>query len=144
MKWKYCCCLLKILVSVSPTLYYACQFTQGVISIILGSYDKCIYIYIYLHVIEVCLKAMIAMFYLKSPSNIMKNFFNSVAIYSWKKIFSFSINNRRKCFARKINLYLFTVVKNDQIFSSKVCHFNCDLTLFRRERGTLEVARTYD
>ena len=49
---------------------------------ILGSYDICIYMYIYLHVIEVCLKAMIAMFYLKSPSNIMKNVFNSIAIYS--------------------------------------------------------------
>ena len=69
----------------------------------LGSYDIC---FIYLHVIEACLKVTIAMFYfchLKNLSNIMKNVFNSNSIYSWKKI-SLLTPMRNKCVLREINL----------------------------------------
>ena len=43
---------------------------------------------IYLHVIGAYLKVTIAIFYFyhpKNPSNIKKNIFNSISIYSWKK-----------------------------------------------------------
>ena len=72
----------KNLVSVSLTLYYTDQCTQGAVSIIPSFINVCI---IYLHVIDDCLKVNIAMFYFchsKNPSNIMKNIFNSITIYS--------------------------------------------------------------
>ena len=37
-------------------------------------------------------------------------------------------NIRNKCVIRKINLYFFDVMKNDQIFSSKVCYFHNMIT----------------
>ena len=46
---------------------------------------------------------------------------------------------------RKKKLYLFNVVKNEQIFPSKVCYIQYDQRLFfSREMRTLEVARRYD
>ena len=49
------------------------------------------------------------------------------------KIF-LSTNIRNICVKRKINRYYFDVMKNDQIFSSKVYHFQYDNRfLFRRE-----------
>ena len=72
----------KNLVSVSLMLYYTDQCMQGAVSIIPWFINVCI---IYLHVIENCLNVTIAMFYFchsKNPSNIMKNIFNSVTIYS--------------------------------------------------------------
>ena len=51
----------------------------------LSSYFICI---IYLHLIEACLKVTIAIFYFchsKNSSDVMKNIFNSISIYSWKK-----------------------------------------------------------
>ena len=72
----------KNLVSVSLTLYYTDQCMQGAVSIIPWFINVCI---IYLHVIENCLNVTIAMFYFchsKNPSNIMKNIFSSVTIYS--------------------------------------------------------------
>ena len=52
----------------------------------LGSYN--VYA-IYLHVIGACLKVIIAMLYFchsKNSSNIIKNIFNSISTYSWKKV----------------------------------------------------------
>ena len=43
------------------------------------------------YVLRACLKVTIIIFYFchsKNPSNIMKNVFNSIFIYSWKKTFS--------------------------------------------------------
>ena len=63
----------------------------------------------------------------------MKNIFNSISIYSWKKI-SMLTNIRNKCVFRKINVHFFKVMKNDEIFPSKVCHFQYDdRFLFSRE-----------
>ena len=59
---------------------------------------------IYLHVLEACLKVIIAMFYFchsNHPSNIMKNIFNSISIYFWKKNSSLT-NITNKCVIRKI------------------------------------------
>ena len=45
-------------------------------------------LYIYLHVIQICLKVTIAIFYFchsKNPANVMKNILNSTPIYFWKK-----------------------------------------------------------
>ena len=53
----------------------------------LGVCNMCI---IYLHLIETCLKVIISTFYfchLKNHSNIMKNIFDSISVYSWKKIY---------------------------------------------------------
>ena len=52
---------------------------------------------IYLHVIDAFLEVIIAMLYfchLKNSSNIMKKYFNSISIYSWKK--NFLVNKWRK------------------------------------------------
>ena len=65
---------------------------------------------IYLHVIEACLKATIAMLYfchLKNPANIMKNVFNSISIYS-RKIISSPSNKRNEWVIRKMNLFFLT------------------------------------
>ena len=62
----------KFFLTVSPTLYKAGQFTQGV-----SLYSICI---VYLHVIESCVKVALAMFYFcdsKNASNIMRNTFDS-------------------------------------------------------------------
>ena len=91
--------------------------------------------YLYLHIIGACLKIAIVMFYfayLKNPSN-MKNIFNFISAYSWKKI-SLLANIRNKYFMRKVNLYVFAVMKNSQIFPSKVCHFQYDHRFFLVEK----------
>ena len=47
--------------------------------------STCIICTIYLHVIQTCLKVTISMFYFcysKNPSDIMKNIFDSISIYS--------------------------------------------------------------
>ena len=70
----------------------------------LSIYNTCI---IYLHVIEACLKVTVSMFcfcYSKYPSDVMKNVFNSISIYSWKK-FSLLTNIRSKRVTRKISPY---------------------------------------
>ena len=62
----------------------------------LGSYNICI---IYLHVIDTCLKVIIAIFYFcnsKNSSNIIKNVFDFSSMYSWKNNFSLT-NVRSKC-----------------------------------------------
>ena len=59
---------------------------------------------IYLHVIEACLKVIIAMFHFCHPnhsSNTMKNVFNSISIYFLKKT-SLLTNITNKCLIRKI------------------------------------------
>ena len=54
-----------------------------------------------------------------------------------KKIF-LSTNIRKKCASRKINIYFFDAMKNRQIFSSKVCHFQYDNRFtFSREMGNI-------
>ena len=86
----------------------------------------------------------IVMFYFcqsKNTSNIMKNIFNSISIYSWRKN-SLLTNIRNKCVMKKI--YIFWCHKNGQIFSSKVCHFQYITDSFLVEKwGTLERARRY-
>ena len=89
----------------------------------LDLYNICI---IYLHVIEACLKITIVMFYFchsKNPSNIMKNIFNSISIYSLKKI-SLLTNIANKCIIRKINLYFLTLWKMAKFFLQKSVIFN--------------------
>ena len=115
------------LVSIKKSFYY-CEpsYTRRVSShrvlylkfLSFSSYNICI---IHLHVIEACLKVTIAILYFfhsKNPSDGIKNIFNSISIYSWKK--KFLVNKEKK--QRKINLF-FDVMKNGDIFPSKVCHF---------------------
>ena len=62
----------------------------------LGSYNICT---IYLHVIEACLKVIVKKFYFcqsKNSSNIMKNIFNSISIYSWQKMSSLAYTKNKK------------------------------------------------
>ena len=68
--------------------------------------------------------------YLQNPSNIMKNIFNSIFICSGNKV---------SLLAKIRNKYLFfEVLKNSQIFTSKVCHFQYNLRfLFSREMRTI-------
>ena len=87
--------ILKITISLvtNKTPLYQCHppYTKRVSSHrvlylkFLCTYNTCI---IYLHVIEACLKVAIARFYFhdsKSPSDVMKNIFNFISIYSWKQ-----------------------------------------------------------
>ena len=51
-------------------------------------------------------------------------------------------NIRNKCVLRKINLYFFDVMKNGQVFPSKVCHFQHDhKSLFSREMGNIRTCK---
>ena len=87
----------------------------------LSTYNICI---VYLHLIEVGLKATIAMLYFwhwKNPSDIMKNIFNFISIYSWKN--SLITNMRNKRFTRKKNLYCFDIIKNCHIFGREMGNF---------------------
>ena len=100
-------------------------------TLILGWYNTCI---IYLHVIEARLKVTTVMFYFchsKNISNITKNIFSSMSICCWKKLL---VNKYKKQMCYKENLFFFDVMKNGEIFSSKVCHFQYNRRfLFRRE-----------
>ena len=73
--------------------------------------------------------------YLKNSSNIMKNIFNSISIYSRKKI-SLPTNIRNKCVIRKIDLYFFDIMKNGQIFPLKFVIFNMITDLLSVEKWT--------
>ena len=110
---------------------------------LLRAYNICI---IYLHLIEVCLKVTIAMFYFchsEHPSDIMKNIFNSISIYSFKKI-SFLTNVRNKEVVRKTNFYFFTSWKMALFFLQKFVIFNMIPDSFLVEKwGTLERERRY-
>ena len=81
------------------------------------------------------------MFYIchsENPSNIMKIIFNSISIYSWKKI-SLLANIRNKHVTRKINLYFFDVMKKAIFFLQKFVIFNMITDSFLGEKwGTLE------
>ena len=60
-------------------------------------------------------------------------FFYPISIFSWKNI-SLLTNIRNKWVIRKIN---FDLMKNGQIFPSKLCHFQCDHKfLLSREMGS--------
>ena len=66
--------------------------------------------YCYLHLIEACFKVIVAMFYFchsRHPSDIMRNIFNSISIYSCKKV-SLLTNVRNKGVIRKTDFYFFT------------------------------------
>ena len=93
---------------------------------------------IYLHLIDAFLKVIIAMlyfFHLKNSSNIMKIHFNSISIYSWKKISS-STNEGNKCVARFFISNTFTsnaslrLAKNNQKLSNTLrlnfCYLKID------------------
>ena len=57
-------------------------------------------------------------------------YFYSIFKNILKKKNSLLANIRNKCVVRKINLYFFDVIKNDQIVPSKVCHFEYDYIIF--------------
>ena len=66
--------------------------------------------YYYLHLLEACFKVIVAMFYFfrsKHPSDIMRNIFNFISIYSCKKI-SLLTNVRNKGVIKKTAFYFFT------------------------------------
>ena len=70
-----------------------------------------------------------------------ERYFSYISTYFWKKN-SLLKNMRNKCFARKINLCFFDVVKNGQIFLSKVCHFQYDYRWhFSREKGNIRTCK---
>ena len=104
--------LLKIkisLVSIKKFLYQCHPpYAMGISShrvLYLQLFDSYNIRIIYLHIIEACLKVTIAMIYFfhsKNPSNIMKNIFNCISTYSWKKII---VNKYKKQICnKKINL----------------------------------------
>ena len=89
------------------------------------TYDICI---ICLHVREVCLEVIIAMFYFcysKNPLDVMKNIFDFIYIYFWKKN-SLGTNIRNKHVIRKINLFFLTSRKMAIFFHLKFYHFQYD------------------
>ena len=77
------------------------------------------------------------------PSDIMKNIFNSISIYSFKKI-SLLTNVRNKEVVRKTNFFFFTSWKMATFFLQKFVIFNTIPDSFLVEKwGTLERARRY-
>ena len=81
---------------------------------------------IYLHVIETCLKVTIATFYFypsKNPSDVMKNIFNAISIYSWKKKIFFNKYKKQTCYKEKISL-LFWCHEKRPYFSFKNLSFS--------------------
>ena len=73
-----------------------------------------------------CLKVTIAMFYFchsKNPLNIMKNIFNSIFIYSWKKI-SLLTDVWNKYVIRNVHLYFLTSWKMAKYFLQKFAIYN--------------------
>ena len=92
---------------------------------VLSTYNICI---IYLHVIQACVNVTVSMFYfsnLKNASDVMKNIFNSISIYSWKKNFLVNKHKKQKCYKENKSLFS-NVMKNGHIFLLKVCHFQHD------------------
>ena len=68
---------------------------------------------------------------------ILRIFFLIPSLYFLEK--KFLVNKYKN---RKINLYLFDIMKNCQIFSSKICHFQCENRfLLSREIGNLRTCR---
>ena len=64
------------------------------------------------------------------------------SLYILEKKVSLLTNIRNKYITRKINIYFFDIMKNGQIFPSKVCYFQYgNRFLFSREMGKLEVAK---
>ena len=58
--------------------------------------------------------------------------------YILEKKITLSTDIRNKCVTRKINLYLFDIMKNGQSFFSKICYFQFDNKfLFSREMGNI-------
>ena len=99
-------------------------------------YNLCFvwYINIYMYYLFVCNRGLFKSYdcyvlflsfkYVKySPLKIMKDVFNFISIYLWKK-FSCLTNSRSKCVVRKINLYFSDVVKNVQFVLQKFTIFN--------------------
>ena len=128
---------IKIL-PVSVNFLYQCQPSDSR----RVSSHKVLYLYSLVHMsyLSACnrdlfLKVTIAMFCFcrsRNPSNIMKDIFNSISIYSLKKC---------SLFIRKINLF-FDVMKHDQIVPSKVCCFQYGHRLFLVEKwGTGQEVR---
>ena len=103
-------------------------------------------LFIFTKLKSVCLKVTILFYFChsKNASNIMKNIFNSISIYSWKKTFLLT-NIRNKCVIKKI--FIFWQIFFFQIFSSKVYYFQYDnryhFTILVEKQGTLERARRY-
>ena len=84
---------------------------------------------IYLHIIDVSLKAMIAMFF----------------IFAIRKALLLLFKSQKEMCCKKINPYFFDVVRNGQMFPSILCHFQYDIRLFLVEKWEiLEVARKHD
>ena len=87
------------------------------------TYDICI---ICLHVREVCLEVIIAMFYFcysKNPLDVMKNIFDFIYIYFWKNKFLGNKYKKQTCYKENKSLF-FDLTKNGHIFPSKVLSFS--------------------
>ena len=70
-----------------------------------------------------------------------ENLFLIPSLYFLKKRFPIT-NIRNKCVIRKINLFFFDVMKNGQIFPSKVFHFQYDQRfLLSREMGNIRTCK---
>ena len=72
---------------------------------VLSTYNICI---IYLHVIQACVNVTVSMFYfsnLKNASDVMKNIFNSISIYSRKKNFLVNKHKKQKCYKENKSLF---------------------------------------
>ena len=59
----------------------------------------------------------------KNPLNIMKNIFNSIFIYSWKKI-SLLTDVWNKCVIRNVHLYFLTSWEMAKYFLQKFAIYN--------------------
>ena len=117
------------------------QFTQGVLyRQFLVSYNLCT---IYLHVIEVCLKVTIAVFYFchsKNSLNVMNNTLNPISIYSWKKIEK--KYKKQMCYKENKSQFL-TLWRMDTFFLQKFVVSNMITDSFLVEKWGTERARRH-
>ena len=91
---------------------------------------------IYLHVIGLFKSCYCYVLFLP-----FKKFSKYYEKYSWFQN-SVLTNIRNKCVIRKINLYFFDVMRNEQIFPSNVFHFQFDYRfLFSREMGNIRTCK---
>ena len=75
-----------------------------------------------MHYLSACNRGQFKSYYcyvlfldLKNPSNIMKNIFNFISIYSWEKEFLVNKYKKPMCYKENKSLF-FDVMKNSQIF----------------------------
>ena len=121
-----------------------CPALSGAVQTIIIPWS-CIVRMIYLHVTDACLKVTIAMFcfcHSKTLSIFMKNIFNTIALYSWKNFFV-SKYKEQMCYKKDESLF-FYVMKNDQIFPSKVWHLTDKIRSQEKDRRVVQQMTTID